>query len=121
MNFDRHLSQPWGTMVATMCRASETPIERVRSALRDMPDWLARQPAEELGQVIIECRTAGDSLEACSAEAIRRFEKAGGYKADGSLGMVPWMRVNGKLTGAAAAERVETARHLGSLPKTEQT
>ncbi len=103
-----------------MCRTSETPLEKIRSALREMPDWLAKQPAEELGQVIIDCRTASDGLEACSAEAIRRFEKAGGYKADGSLGMVPWMRVNGKLTGAAAAERVETARQLGSLPKTEE-
>ena len=85
-----------------------------------MPDWLAQQPAEELGQVIIECRTASDCLEACSAEAIRRFEKAGGYRADGSLGMVPWMRTHGKLSGAAAAEHVETARQLGSLPKTEE-
>src|SRR5919197_4009466 len=107
-------------MVATMCRTSETPIERIRSALRDMPDWLAQQPAEELGQVIIECRTASDCLEACSAEAIRRFEKAGGYRADASLGMVPWMRTHGKLSGAAAAEHVETARQLGSLPKTEE-
>ena len=85
-----------------------------------MPDWLAQQPAEELGQVIIECRTASDCLEACSAEAIRRIEKAGGYRADGSLGMVPWMRTHGKLSGAAAAEHVETARQLGSLPKTEE-
>src|ERR671934_1375960 len=120
VNCDRQLSQPWWTMVATMCRTSETPIERVRSALRDMPDWLAQQPAEELGQVIIDCRTASDCLEACSAEAIRRFEKAGGYRADGSLGMVPWMRTHGKLSGAAAAEHVETARQLGSLPKTEE-
>lgn len=103
-----------------MCRASETPVERARSAIQDMPDWMAHRPAEELGYVIIQNRALIDRLEAANAEAIRRFEKSGGYRADGSPGIVPWMRVNGKLTGAAAAERVETARQLGGLPKTEE-
>src|SRR5205814_4078202 len=42
------------------------------------------------------------------------------YKADGFLGMVPWLRVNGKLSGGAAAERVEVARQLQELPRTEE-
>jgi hypothetical protein len=85
-----------------------------------MPDWIANQPAQQLGDVIIENRALIDSLQAVNAEAIRRFEKAGGYKADGSLGMTPWMRTHGKLSGGAAAEQVETARHLGNLPRTEE-
>ncbi|HET9847870.1 MAG TPA: DUF222 domain-containing protein [Candidatus Dormibacteraeota bacterium] len=103
-----------------MCRASETPGERAKSAIQDMPEWIAKQPAPELGDVIIENRALIDRLEAANADAMRRFEKAGGYKTDGSLGMVPWLKVHGKLSGGAAAEHVETARQLGSLPKTEE-
>jgi hypothetical protein len=101
-----------------MCRASETPLERIRSALRDLPAWVADQPAEQLGEVIVKSREIIDRTEAVGAEATRRFEKAGGYKVDGFLGMVPWLRVNGKLSGGAAAERVETARQLKELPRT---
>jgi hypothetical protein len=81
---------------------------------------IADQPAEQLGDVIIRSRQLIDRLEAGSAEATRRFEKVGGYKADGSLGIVPWLKVNGKLSGCSAAEHVETARQLGGLPRTEE-
>jgi Domain of unknown function (DUF222) len=103
-----------------MCRSSETPLERILSGLRDLPAWVAEQPGGQLGPVIIKGREVIDRTEAVTAEATRRFEKAGGYKADGFLGMVPWLRVNGKLSGGAAAERVETARQLKELPRTEE-
>ena len=103
-----------------MCRATETPLDRAESALKALQAWVSRQPAHQLGTVIIRSRQLIDGYEALSAEATRRFEKAGGYKADGSLGMVPWLKNNAKLSGGAAAERVETARQLGSLPKTEE-
>ena len=103
-----------------MCRASETPLDRAESAVADLLISIAEQPPGQLGSVIIRSRQLIDRLEAGSAEATRRFEKAGGYKADGALGMVPWLQVNGKLSGGAAAEHVQTARQLGSLPKTEE-
>jgi len=103
-----------------MCRASETPLERILAGLRDLPGWVAQQPPGQLGEVIITSREIIDRTEAVGAEATRRFEKAGGYKSDGFLGMVPWLRVNGKLSGAAAAERVDTARQLKELPRTEE-
>ena len=81
---------------------------------------MAQQPDTAMGDVVIQSRQVIDMTEAVSAEATRRFEKSGGYRADGSLGIAPWMRTNGKLTGAAAAEHVEMARQLGSLPKTEE-
>src|SRR5438874_2059915 len=90
------------------------------SGLKDLPSWLAQQPAGQLGEVIIKGREIIDRTEAVAADATRRFEKAGGYKADGFLGMVPWLRVNGKLSGGAAAERVEVARQLKELPRTEE-
>src|SRR5438045_5598522 len=103
-----------------MCRASETPLERIEAAIRDFPGWMAQQRDSQLGPVVIEVREAIDKLEAVGGEATRRFEKAGGYRADGSLGMVPWLRTHGKLAAAAAAEHVETARQLDKLPKTEE-
>src|SRR5205814_9042383 len=104
----------------SVCRSSETPLDRIMSGLKDLPSWLAQQPAGQLGEVIIKGREIIDRTEAVAADATRRFEKAGGYKADGFLGMVPWLRVNGKLSGGAAAERVETARQLKALPRTEE-
>jgi len=102
-----------------MCRSSETPLDRIVSGLADLPGWLADQPNGQLGQVIIKSREIIDRTEAIAGEATRRFETAGGYKADGFLGMIPWLRVNGKLSGAAATERVDVAHQLKELPRTE--
>src|SRR5881227_3919351 len=99
----------------SVCRSSETPLDRIMSGLQDLPGWLAEQPADQLGEVIIKGREIIDRTEAMAAEATRRFEEAGGYKADGFTGMVPWLRVNGKLSGGAAAERVEMAHKLNEL------
>src|SRR5947208_2846864 len=99
------------TAVATIaqdcrvCRSSETPLDRIMSGFNELPGWLAEQPAGQLGEVIIKGREIIDRTEAMAAEATRRFEKAGGYKADGFLGMVPWLRVKGKLSGGAAVGR----------------
>jgi Domain of unknown function (DUF222) len=103
-----------------MCRASGSPFERIESAIGDLPGWLAGQAGSELGDAIVRGRQVIDRMEAATAEATRRFEKAGGYRADGSLGMVAWLRTHGKLSGAAAAEHVETARQLAQLPRTEE-
>jgi hypothetical protein len=103
-----------------MCRSSESPLDRITSGLRDLPAWLAEQPTQHLGDVIIKSREIIDRTEAISADATRRFEKAGGYKADGFVDLVAWLRVNGKLSGSAAAERVEVAHQLKELPRTEE-
>src|SRR5438045_739130 len=103
-----------------MCRASEIPLERIGGLIQELATWVAQQPADQLGPSIIGIRKTIDKLEAVGGEATRRFEKAGGYRADGSLGMVPWLRTHGKLSAGAAAEHVETARQLDKLPKTEE-
>ena len=103
-----------------MCRASEIPLERIAGVIQELASWVAQQPADQLGPSIIGIRQTIDMLEAVGGEATRRFEKAGGYRADGSLGMVPWLRTHGKLAAGAAAEHVETARQLDKLPKTEE-
>ena len=85
-----------------------------------MPGWLAGQSGSELGAAIIKGREVVDRMEAVNGEATRRFEKTGGYRADGALGMTPWLRTHGKLSAGAAAEHVETARQLEKLPRTEE-
>src|ERR1700756_4666954 len=105
---------------ASMCRSSETPFERIRSALREAPSWLAALPAGELGPALIEGRELINATEAALAEPTRRFEKARAYEADGALGMVDWMREHQKLSGGQAAQRVEVARQLAELPRTEE-
>ncbi|HZC77914.1 MAG TPA: DUF222 domain-containing protein, partial [Ktedonobacterales bacterium] len=72
-----------------------------------------------LGEGLIRTSAAKDRLECIFAEGVRRFEKSGEYVADGALGIVAWLRSNCKLSGGAAAERVEVARQLEQLPKTE--
>ena len=103
-----------------MCRSSETPLDRIMSGLSELPRWLAAQPSGKFGDVVIKSREIIDRTEAIAADATRRFEKAGGYKADGFVGVIPWLRVNGKLSGSAAAERVEVAHQLQQLPRTEE-
>jgi hypothetical protein len=102
----------------SMCRSSETPLDRIMSGLSELPRWLAEHPTGQLADVIIKSREIIDRTEAVAADATRRFEKAGGWKADGFVGMIPWLRANGKLSGSAAAERVEVARQLNELPRT---
>ncbi|HEX9095535.1 MAG TPA: hypothetical protein VF990_05470 [Candidatus Dormibacteraeota bacterium] len=72
-----------------MCRSSETPLDRITSGLKDLPGWVAEQPAGQLGQVIIKSREIIDRTEAMAADATRRFEKAGGYRRTASLTWSP--------------------------------
>ncbi len=69
---------------------------------------------------LVQTREIGiDRLEAAFATGVRRFDKSGEYKADGALSVTEWLRGRCKLSGGAAAERVEVARQLANLPKTE--
>ncbi|HEY9289541.1 MAG TPA: DUF222 domain-containing protein, partial [Candidatus Dormibacteraeota bacterium] len=101
-----------------MCRSGQNPLELIDQGLRALPLWAAAQPADQQGELIIECRKAIDRLEAAFAEATRRFEKCGAYKADGALGMVPWLQNKAKLAGNDAAQHVKVARQLEELPRT---
>src|SRR2546421_10333432 len=90
-----------------MCRASEAPFDRIESAVSDLAGWLAKQEDRQLGIAVIQGRALIDRLEAVNAEATRRFEKSGAYKADGALG---WCRGSAKRPGSQAAQRRSTSR-----------
>jgi len=85
-----------------------------------MAAWIREAKGEALGEALIQIRETGiDPLEAVFAEGVRHFDKSGEYKADGALSLTAWLRWKCKLSGAAAMERVEIARQLERLPKTE--
>lgn len=102
-----------------MCRSSESPIDRIKAALDEMPDWMSARAAAAMGQVVLDCHLIVNRTEGFAAEATRRFEKSGGYKADGALGIVPWLKDKAKLGGGDAAQHVQVARQLEQLPRTE--
>ena len=103
-----------------MCRTSESPLQRIASALDAVPAWLQTQKGCALGQVVLDCRQLINRIEGFSAEATRSFEKSGAYADDGALGIVPWLKDKAKLSGADAAQHVEVARQLEQLPRTEE-
>ncbi len=99
---------------------SGPPIATLKAAVDGYAAWMREAEGAELADGLIQCREAGiDPLEAAFATGVRRFDKSGEYKADGALSVTDWLRARCKLSGGAAAERVEIARQLEKLPRTE--
>src|SRR5712692_6374294 len=104
----------------TRDRRFEAAVEKLRAGVHAMSAWVGEAEGEGLGEALIQIRESGiDPLEAVFATGVRRFDKSGEYKADGALSVTEWLRWKCKLSGGAAAERVEIARQLEKLPKTE--
>jgi len=103
-----------------MCRSGEPPLDLVNRALGSLLGWAAEQPADAQGGIIVEYYQLVARLQAAITQATRRFEQSGAFKADGALGMVPWLQANARLAGNEAAQQVKVARHLGELPRTEE-
>jgi hypothetical protein len=101
-------------------RRFEAAVESLRVGVRAMATCIREAEGDELGEALIQIRETGiDPLEAVFATGVRRFDKSGEYKADGALSLTAWLRWKCKLSGGAALERVEIARQLENLPKTE--
>src|SRR5438445_652540 len=107
-----------GSMAASGDRLG-TPLARIKAALDDLPGWLTSIDDSSLGEPLIEIRAVIDRSEAVFADGVRRFDKSHEYKADGALTVTDWLRWKCKLSGGAAAERVEIAHQLAKLPQTE--
>src|ERR1700737_1641933 len=98
----------------------DAAVASLRAVVKAMSAFVREADGEALGEALIQIREAGiDPLEAVFATGVRRFDKSGEYKADGALSLTAWLRWKCKLSGGAALERVEVARQLEKLPKTE--
>src|SRR6266568_5537687 len=102
-------------------RHFDAAVEKLRVGVQAMAAWVGDAEAEGLGEALIQIREIGiDPLEAVFATGLRRFDKSGEYKADGALSAVAWVRERCNLSGGAAAERVNVARQLETLPQIEK-
>src|SRR5438477_4855407 len=101
-------------------RQFEAAVEKLRVGVQAVSACVRDADGEMLGEALIQIRESGiDPLEAVFASGVRRFDKSGEYAADGALSLIAWLKWKCKLSGAAAVERVEIARQLDQLPKTE--
>lgn len=94
---------------------------QLKAAVNQVMACAQEADGAELGELLIEIRESGiDPLEAAFATGVRRFDKSGEYAADGALSVTAWLKWKCKLSGGAAAERVEIGKQLERLPKTEE-
>src|SRR6266436_7473490 len=101
-------------------RRLEAAMQSLRTSVQAVALCVRDADGETLGDALIQIREAGiDPLEAIFATGVRHFDKSGEYKADGALSLTAWLRWKCKLSGGAAAERVEVARQLEKLPQTQ--
>ena len=101
-------------------RRLEAAVASLRASVQAISTVVNEAEGEALGEALIQIRESGiDPLEAAFASGVRRFDKSGEYKADGAVSVTAWLRWKCKLSGGAAAERVEIAHQLGKLPKTD--
>src|SRR2546430_5283540 len=102
-------------------RLVQAAVAQLRAGVEALSSVVRQADSETLGVALIQIRETGiDPLEAVFADGVRRFDKSGEYRADGALSVIAWLRWKCKLSGGAAAERVEIARHLEKLPRTQE-
>jgi uncharacterized protein DUF222 len=107
-----------GTLVRPALPTLQGAVDELQTAVRRMATCMRAADATDLGEGLIQIREVGiDPLEAVFASGLRRFDKSQEYKADDALSAVAWVRERCNLSGGAAAERVNVARQLETLPQ----
>ena len=109
-----------GTVIELRTSPAQAATHQLQAAVKLVLSCAQQAEGAELGELLIQIREIGiDPLEAAFATGVRRFDKSGEYAADGALSVTAWLKWKCKLSGSAAAERVEIGRQLERLPKTE--
>ena len=109
-----------GSVIELRQREAKAVAEQLKAAVKRVSATAQEAEGAELGELLILIREAGiDPLEAAFATGVRRFDKSGEYAADGALNVTAWLKWKCKLSGGAAAERVEIGKQLERLPQTE--
>jgi len=110
-----------GSVIELTNSRAEAAAQRLQTAVKSVMACAQQVDGAELGELLILIREAGiDPLEAAFVTGVRRFDKSGEYAADGALSVTAWLKWKCKLSGGAAAERVEISKQLEHLPKTEE-
>src|SRR5205814_10635887 len=110
-----------GSVVELRNSRARTAAQHLQAAVNRIAACVHEADGPELGELLIQIREAGvDPLEAAFATGVRRFDRSGEYAADGALSVTAWLKWKCKLSGGAAAERVEIGKQLERLPKTEE-
>src|ERR1700682_6608272 len=110
-----------GNVIELMSGRAIAAERHLRAAVKEVRASALEADGPELGASLIVIREAGiDPWEAAFATGVRRFDKSGEYAADGALNVTAWLKWKCKLSGGAAAERVEIGKQLERLPKTEE-
>jgi len=109
-----------GSVIALRQSEAKAAAEQLKVAVKQVLASAQEAEGAELGELLVLIREAGiDPLEAAFATGVRRFDKSGEYVADGALNVTAWLKWKCKLSGGAAAERVEIGKQLERLPQTE--
>ncbi|HKR98702.1 MAG TPA: DUF222 domain-containing protein, partial [Candidatus Dormibacteraeota bacterium] len=83
-------------------------------------ETLDEMDVEVLGDVLVRASRAMNRLESEQTRRLRRFEELGGPAQDGALSTTSWMRWKLRMSGPAAAERMEVAKQIPLLAETDQ-
>jgi hypothetical protein len=109
-----------GSVIALRQNEAKAAADQLKAAVKRVSATAQQAEGAELGELLVLIREAGiDPLEAAFATGVRRFNESGEYAADGALNVTAWLKWKCKLSGGAAAERVEIGKQLERLPKTE--
>jgi Domain of unknown function (DUF222) len=107
-----------GTLLRPAVPHLQGAVAELQIAVQRVAGCIGTADAADLGEGLVQIREVGiDPLEAAFASGLRRFDKAGEYKADGALSAVAWVRERCNLSAGAAAERLNVARQLETLPQ----
>ena len=109
-----------GSVIELRNSRAQSAAQQLRAAVKVVSACAEEADGAELGELLILIREAGiDPLEAAFATGVHRFDKSGEYQAEGALSVTAWLKWKCKLSGGAAAERLEIGKQLEHLPKTE--
>src|SRR5438105_12224123 len=109
-----------GSVIELRPSRAQAAADKLQAAVKVALACAQEADGADLGGLLIQIRELGiDPLEAAFATGVRRFDKSGEYAADGALSVTAWLKWKCKLSGSAAAERVEIGKQLERLPKTE--
>jgi hypothetical protein len=106
-------------MNTTAARVLPEPLSAIADGIARLAAFdVDRIPPAALGDGLVAMRAGIDALEAQFSRWLVPFDRTRGFETEGSNTAASWLRGVCRLSGGAAAERVQVARELAQLPDT---